>query len=121
MARRDSARSPPKRQTTGADTSAAEGRDDAHGGGAQRQDEDGSQHDPRPTMREVERGAVAGDLGHPESRIARVVVDDAVPSFPTAERSGAPEPAMHRLERPGCAHRGEHDDADSRRYDLAWA
>src|SRR6266581_628752 len=68
--------------------SAAERGNDPNRGGAERQDENRPEHDPRPAVGEVERRAVSGDLGHPEARILRVVVDDAVPALEPFELAG---------------------------------
>src|SRR5262245_35897971 len=72
----------------------------------------------RSAMGEVERGAVAGDLGHPESRIARIAVDDAVPALQPAESSRTLQLPVHRLQRRGRPRRSEHDDPDPQGKDL---
>src|SRR2546428_5600861 len=78
---------------------AAECRNDPDGSGAERQDENRSEYQPCPAAGEVERRAVSGDLGHPQARIRRIAVDDAVPALEATKLAGPLELAMQRLER----------------------
>src|SRR5215468_6268791 len=88
---------PPERIPSGL---AAEGGNDSDGGGGERESQNGPEQGPRLAMGKVEGGAEAGDLGHPQSWIPRIVVDDAVPSLETAQLSGPAKLAVQRLERP---------------------